>query len=408
MELVEALWNTTAMLAPYLLVGLVLAGILHVAVPEGFVRRHLSGSGMGPIVRAALAGIPLPLCSCGVIPVAQHLRRDGAGRGATATFVSSTPSTGVDSVSATWGMLGPGFAAVRLLYATISGVLVGWAVDRAGGATLPADEPEPGSCAAPRPAAARSGWRDGISRAWEHGFGEILFSLRKWLLVGIALGALLSWLLPRGIFDGWLSVPVLAYLAMIAASGPLYVCATGSIPIAASLVQKGMSPGAALVFLAVGPATNTATLAFLLHALGKRALAAYLAVVVLSAVAAGALLDLLGTRGWIPAVVPPCHTSLAWWEHASAVVLLVLMFRDFRLPRFRKTRSQDSSMQISIPSISCGNCARHVVQALSPVPGVQDVSVDVPGKNATVVGTAESKALLDALSAAGYPGTLLG
>jgi uncharacterized protein len=387
---------------------LALAGILHVLVPDGLIRKYLSGSGVGPVVRAAVIGIPLPLCSCGVIPVAQHLRKDGAGKGATATFLSATPSTGVDSIAATWGMLGPAFAGLRLAYAMVSGVLVGWAVEMAGSKEKsPVDAPVE-SCAVPSSKPAT--WREPgqiLSKAWEHGFGEILFSLRKWLSLGIVLGALLTWLLPQGLFDGWLSNRVLSYGAMLLASGPLYVCATGSIPIAASLVAKGLSPGAALVFLAVGPATNTATLAFVGSALGRKALFAYLGVMVATAVGAGVLVDWLGAVGAIPHIQGVCHTHLAWWQNASAVFLLLVMFRDFRLPKFRKPSIQEASMKFSIPSISCGNCARHVTKALEPVAGVQEVSVDVASKVATVTGTADSAALIAALAAAEYPGTLL-
>jgi hypothetical protein len=408
MGLFVAIWNTTAMLAPYLLVGLAISGILHVLVPEGLIRRYLSGSGVGPVVRAAVIGIPLPLCSCGVIPVAQHLRKDGAGKGATATFLSSTPSTGVDSIAATWGMLGPAFAGLRLVYAMVSGVLVGWAVELVGSKESSTDVGEVEACAVSSPKG--PSWREPgqiLYRAWEHGFGEILFSLRKWLSVGILLGALLTWLLPQGLFDGWLSNPVLSYGAMLLASGPLYVCATGSIPIAASLVAKGLSPGAALVFLAVGPATNTATLAFVGSALGRKALFAYLGVMVSTAIGAGALVDWLGAVGAIPHIQALCHTHLAWWQNASAALLLFVMFRDVHLPKFRKPSAQEASMKFSIPSISCGNCARHVTKALESVPGVQDVSVDVPSKVATVTGTADSATLLAALAAAEYPGTLL-
>ena len=403
MSLVSAIWTTAATIAPYLLLGLVLAGILHVLVPPDWVRRYLSGRGAGPIVRAAIAGIPLPLCSCGVIPVAQHLRRDGAGKGATATFLASTPSTGVDSISATWGMLGASFAGCRLLYAVLSGLLVGWAVEIAA----PKTSEEETGVADPEPQPERRTFGQLFSRAWEHGFGEILFSLRKWLLVGIVLGGFLAWILPKGIFDGWLSHPVLSYAAMLLASGPLYVCATGSIPIAASLVAKGLSPGAALVFLAVGPATNTATLAFVGSVLGRRALFAYLGAVVLTAVGAGALVDWLGAVGAIPAIRAVIPMQLSWWENASGILLLVLMFRDLRLPNLRKPPPLEHIVKFSIPSITCDNCARHVTKALKPVSGVEGVSVDVASKTATVQGNADPQALLSALADADYPGRLV-
>ena len=403
--LLLALWTTTTQIAPYLLLGLVLAGALHVFVPSHLVKHYLSGSGPMAVVRSALAGIPLPLCSCGVIPVAGHLRREGAGKGATATFLATTPSTGIDSVAATWGMLGPVFAGVRLVYAIITGLLVGWLVDGLDRKNDAASVPEVAeSCDLPTETMAPKSWGARVKSAFDHAFGDLLLSLRKWLLLGIGLGGLLAWLLPSNSFDGWLASRPLAYLAMMLASGPLYVCATGAIPIAAALVAKGMSPGAALIFLAVGPATNTANLAFLWGTLGRRTLFIYLAVIVTSALLAGAGVDALNAWGALPAITASCHTTIAWWEHASAGLLLLLMVRDLRLPTFRK---KESSMKISVPSISCGNCARHVTKALETVPGVSDISVDVPAKVVSFAGVSDATAALAALERDGYPGVLL-
>lgn len=401
MELLESIWNTAGMLAPYLLVGLALSGILHVLVPSRLVRRFLSGSGPSAVVRAALVGIPLPLCSCGIVPVAQHLRRDGASRGATATFLATTPSTGLDSILATWGMLGPVFAVLRVGYALVSGVALGWLID----AVSP---PEPAPPAVEEKASGNSfHWRRALAHAWDHGFGEILLSLRKWLLVGIVLGGVLSWMIPSGFIEQWAGHRWLAYLAMLLASGPLYVCATGSIPVAAVLVAKGISPGAALVFLAVGPATNPANVAFIGSALGRRAVAGYLAVVVASALGAGLVVDWIGASSWLPSIVPACHTRLAWWEHLSAAVLFVLMLRDLRFPQSIRFRRKGASMKIQVPSISCGNCARHVTSAVKTVPGIDSVSVDVATKTVEIGGHASPEAVLQALEQAEYPGTLV-
>ncbi|HOX52726.1 MAG TPA: cation transporter, partial [Fibrobacteria bacterium] len=168
------------------------------------------------------------------------------------------------------------------------------------------------------------------------------------------------------------------------------------------LVANGMSPGAALVFLTVGPATNTTTLGFIGSRLGKRSLVIYLVVLVFSSIGVGMLVDALGTS-WHVSAGLPCHTTLSWWEHAAAGILLVLMFRDLRLPG---PRTKGVFVKISIPSISCGNCVRHVTRALESVPGAQVRSVDVATKMAIVGGTASLAALLAALERDGYPGTL--
>lgn len=408
MELVDALWSTLAQIAPYLLLGLFISGLLHVLVPAGWIAKTLAGTGPSAVVKAALIGIPMPLCSCAVVPVAEHLRRDGAGKGATATFLATTPSTGVDSAAATWGMLGPVFSLIRLAYAFVSGVLLGWLIDAATKPDpTPAHPAEPeiveeASCGLPSHPHHKSKL-ELAKDVFEHGFGDILFSLRKWLLIGIGIGGFLSWLVPFGGLGSWVANPILAYAAMLLASGPLYVCATGSIPIAASLVANGMSPGAALVFLTVGPATNTTTLGFIGSKLGKKSLVIYLAVVILSSIGVGAVIDVVGAS-WHTSASIPCHTSLAWWEHAAAGILLVLMFRDLRLP---KSKTKGATVKISIPSISCGNCVRHVTRALETVPGAQVQTVDVATKTATVGGSASKADLLAALDRDGYPGTLL-
>lgn len=400
--LLLALWTTATQIAPYLLLGLAVAGAMHVLVPSSTIRRHLSGAGWLPILKAALAGVPLPLCSCGVIPVAEHLRREGAGRGATLSFLASTPSTGVDSILATSGLLGPVFAVVRMAYAFAAGLLAGVLTESVGG-PAPAAAPSAIVCV-PSDEPTSASWSGALGRAMRHGFEDVLFGMRSWLWIGIVAGGLLSWALPADLFAGALGNPVLSYLAMAAIGVPLYVCATGSLPIAAALLAKGLSPGATLVFLAVGPATNTATIGFVAKSFGKRVLAIYLGVLVGVAFALGAVIDLTGLQAVIRKAVS-CHTGIAWWEHASAVLLLFLSLRHLPLPSFRK---KAVSMKISVPSISCGNCARHVTKALEMVPGITDIAVDVGAKTVSFSGASDATAALAALERDGYPGVLLG
>lgn len=405
-RLPEEIWATAARMSPYLLFGLAVAGAMHVLVPARVVRRHLAGAGWGPILKAALAGVPLPLCSCGVIPVAEHLRRDGAGRGATLSFLASTPSTGVDSILATSGLLGPVFAVLRMAYAFAAGLLSGVLTERFGGPPPAAPAAAPG-CAPSDPADA-TGFVGKLRGALRHGFEDVLFGMRSWLWIGIAAGGVLGWALPEDLFAGALGHPVLQYLVMAAIGAPLYVCATGSLPIAAALLLKGLSPGAALVFLAVGPATNTATIGFVGKSFGSRTLALYLGSLVGVAFLFGAAIDLTGLEAVIRKSVA-CHETVAWWEHASAVLLLALSLRGLSLPRLpflRSTPSKTGSvMKLSIPSISCGNCVRHVRTALEALPGIEAVSVDLEGKTASFAGV-PAEVAVEALAKAGYPASL--
>lgn len=403
LRLVESIWTTAAQMSPYLLFGLVVAGVLHVLVPARVIRRHLEGKGWGPIFKAALAGVPLPLCSCGVIPVAEHLRREGAGRGATLSFLASTPSTGVDSILATSGLLGPVFAVLRMAYAFVAGLLAGVLTERFG-TPLPAAAPGTVGCAPAEPTQL-TGFVAKARAGLKHGFEDVLLGMRGWLWIGIVAGGVLSWALPEDLFAGALGNPVLSYLAMAAIGVPLYVCATGSLPIAAALLAKGLSPGAALVFLAVGPATNTATIGFVAKSFGRRTLAIYLGSLVGVAFAFGAAIDLTGLQAIIRQAVA-CHVEIAWWEHASAVLLLALSLRHLPPVRlsFRKSphSKTGSVMKLSIPSISCGNCVRHVRAALEAIPGIADVSVDQEAKTASFSGV-EIGVAVEALGKAGYP-----
>jgi len=400
----ESVWLTAAQMSPYLLLGLAVAGVLHVLVPASTIRRHLSGAGWAPILKAALAGVPLPLCSCGVIPVAEHLRREGAGRGATLSFLASTPSTGVDSILATSGLLGPVFAFLRMGYAFVAGLLSGILTERLGGA-LQGNQATPIGCASSEEAPAQ-GLAAKLRKALHHGFEDVLFGMRGWLWIGIVAGGVLSWALPKDLFAGALGNPVLSYLVMAAIGVPLYVCATGSLPIAAALLAKGLSPGAALVFLAVGPATNTATIGFVGKSFGKRVLMIYLASLVGVAFAFGAAIDLTGLQAVIRKAVA-CHETVAWWEHASAVLLIVLSLRQLPLPRFRSVppSAKGVLVKLSIPSISCGNCVRHVKAALEAVPGIADIEVDQQAKSVQFSGIATETAIA-ALEKAGYPASV--
>lgn len=276
-----AAWGAAAAAGPWLLVGLALAGMVKQFLPEALIHRHLGRDDMRSVTWAALSGAPLPLCSCSVIPAATALRQAGASKSATTSFLIATPETGVDSVGATWALMDPLMTIVRPIAAILTALVSGGAVAalvRAGrieAAPPPAAAATPAAacpnCAPPRLGFARRVW-DGM----RYGYGSLMEDLAPWLLIGFAAAGLISVLVPADFFGAAMPNGWPALLLMLVIGLPTYVCATASTPIAAALVAKGLDPGAALVFLLAGPATNVATMGVVRQFLGGRVLATYL------------------------------------------------------------------------------------------------------------------------------------
>ncbi len=303
-------WGLVAEAAPWLFVGFLFAGLLKVFVPAGLIARQLGADNLRSVFLAALYGAPIPLCSCSVIPTASALRGAGASRGATTSFLISTPETGVDSVSVTYALLGPWMTLMRPLAALASAILTGSAVNlltkrqAAAGvvnpgsafqaeesccSTEPAAGPEPeaghghGSAGQPGGTGIRRRCLDGVRYA----FVDLLDDLTPVLLVGLFVSGLIATLVPANFFGGTVPSGFPAMLMMLLVGTPMYVCATASTPIAAVMIAKGLDPGAALVFLLVGPATNLTTLMVVGRMLGRGVLLLYLVGVVGVALAAG-------------------------------------------------------------------------------------------------------------------------
>jgi len=314
-EWFEAIWMVLAESGPYLLVGFTIAGFLAVFVPTRWVARRLGGDDTRSVATAALIGVPVPLCSCSVIPTATQLRRSGASRGATTSFLISTPETGVDSIGATWALMDPLMTVIRPLAAFITAFASGVTVNLFGGEGpgveepgVAAPEPEGGSCCSHADDAAPA--HEGhdhehdhehdvdeggsvFSRAMRYAFGTLLDDLTPWFIIGFAISATIVVAVPDGFFDGTLFTGWTAMLAMLVAGVPLYVCATASTPIAAAMMAKGLEPGAALVFLLAGPATNVATILVVRDLLGLRALASYLGSIAVVSLLLGTVVNAL-------------------------------------------------------------------------------------------------------------------
>lgn len=293
-DIVMHLWGTLQDMAPYLLFGFAVAGALYVLISPAVVERHLGGKGLGSVLRAALFGVPLPLCSCSVIPVTLTLRRQGAGRGAATAFLLSTPQTGVDSIMVTYALLGPVMAVYRPLTAFLTGVL-------GGSLTNLLTRHQPDQLSEPETVCScRSESKLGdvetkrsniVVRALRHGFVTLPADAGLSMLIGLVVAGLIAALVPDALFAGALGSGLIGMLAMMVFGIPIYVCATASVPIAAALILKGVSPGAALVFLMTGPATNAAGIAAIWKMMGRRTALIYLGTAAGTALICGLVLD---------------------------------------------------------------------------------------------------------------------
>jgi len=398
-------WGVLSEMAPYLLFGLLAAGVLSVLVSARLVERHLGGGGFWPVVKAAVLGVPMPLCSCGVIPVAASLRRHGASPGATTAFLIATPQDGVDSILVTFSLLGPVFAIFRPLAALASGILGGGLVAALSGrAAKPAPAPAPRS-----EAQERQRPRGRVMRILAYGFGDLPRDIGKPLLAGLAVAALISALVPDDFFAPYLGGGVLAMLIMMAVGIPVYVCATASVPLAAALVVKaGVSPGAALVFLMTGPATNAATIATVWKVMGPRNAVVYLLTVAASALAAGLTLDYLLNVEAVSAAPGMPWMIPAWAKSASAAALLAVLAWGVLGPRLAKRRApgpqeQAQSEQFQVGGMTCTHCAATVRRALAECAGVSAAEVDLTTGRATVTGRElDAERLRSAVEEVGY------
>ncbi len=318
-------WRTLAEMSPYLLFGFFMAGLLSVWISPAQVQRHLGGRGAWPIVKASLFGVPLPLCSCGVIPVTVSLYKHGAGRGAAIAFLLSTPQIGVDSVFVTYSLLGLFFAIVRPIAAFATGLIGGVLVnffDNKNEVGAKQEEKCTDDCCAKRNTV--PAWK----RMLRHGFVTLPTDIGRAMLGGLVIAALISAWVPDDFFAVYLAAGsgIVAMLVMMLVGIPMYVCSTASVPVAAALIAKGLSPGAALVFLMTGPATNAAALTTLWGVLGRRTAILYLLTVAGTSLAAGLLVDLF-LKGKNVTEMICAHGGMlpGWVQNFSAVLLLAVL-----------------------------------------------------------------------------------
>lgn len=347
MNFFHSLWAYLLVSAPYLMVGLTLAGLFHEFMPMDKVKKWLGGKSFLSVIRAGIVGIPLPLCSCSVIPTAVEIKKSGANNGATSAFLIATPESGVDSIALTYALIDLPMAVIRPVAAFFSAFVAGALQLLFNNQEQVIDEEVKSCCAKTKNEKKTEVKKESrILKAVSYGFGDLINDIAGWLTIGILAGALIDFLVPADFFLNY-SQNVGRFLILLVGI-PLYICATASTPIAVSLMLKGLSPGSALVLLLVGPATNISNIAVLQKYIGKKGV-----IINMISIAAVALLFSYITD-WLYGSVFSLNLSEQlsgheymshWWQILSAIILAVLLIKGVYLeeikPRLQKKELHD-------------------------------------------------------------------
>lgn len=400
-------------MAPYLLLGFFLAGVMHAFVPQTLYRRYLGGHSFRAVLNAALLGIPLPLCSCGVIPTAMSLRKEGASKGATVSFLISTPQTGVDSIIATYSLMGLPFALIRPLVALVTSLLGGCLVNKLDDKESP--EVQQGASSVAEDVAQKS-FVQRMKSAFRYAFVEMMQDIGRWLLLGLVVAGLITVFVPDSFFALFADKPLLSMLLVLTFAIPMYLCATGSIPIAVALILKGLSPGTALVLLMAGPAVNVASMLVISKVMGKKTLALYLLSIVSGAIFFGLGIDYLLPREWFAtplAYIHDCHEhGMSWFNFSCLVVLLLLLANAF-IQRYRKPQTcgchggcachdEEKVWTVTVKGMSCNHCKANVEKAILKVEGVGRVDINLSDGQTVIYGTFDKDNVRKSVEAIGF------
>lgn len=413
-RMMKEIFDLINSMAPYLLLGFFLAGVMHAFVPQTLYRRYLGGSSFRSVLNATLLGIPLPLCSCGVIPTAMSLRKEGASRGATVSFLISTPQTGVDSIIATYSLMGLPFALLRPLVALVTSLMGGCLVNKFDDKEQPLKED-----VAPFVSQAEQAesFFQKVKSAFRYAFVEMMQDIGRWLLLGLVVAGLITVFVPDSFFALFADKPLLSMLLVLAFAIPMYLCATGSIPIAVALMLKGLSPGTALVLLMAGPAVNVASMLVISKVMGKKTLALYLLSIVSGAILFGLGIDYLLPREWFVAPlshIHDCHAQGVSWFNLGCFVLLILLLANAFILRYRKAQAcachedcgcvetQEKPWTVTVKGMSCNHCKANVEKAILKVEGVERVEVDLTSGQAIVYGTFDKEPIKQSVEAIGF------
>ena len=424
-------------MSPYLLLGFLLAGLMHAFIPQQYYSKYLAKPNFRSVLYATLFGIPLPLCSCGVIPTAMSLRKEGASKGAATSFLIATPQTGVDSIIATSSLMGVAYAIIRPIAALITALFGGTLVNK-----LDKDsegkiadnhehehEHEHEECCCHHEEHHtdnhKATFGQKIKSALQYGYVEMMEDIGKWLIIGLIVAGMITVFVPAEAFKVFEGNTLLSMLLVLAIAVPMYVCATGSIPIAVALIMKGLTPGAGLVLLMAGPACNMASMLVVKKVMGTKTLVIYLASIILGSILFGMAIDFMQFNGIIDFtanLVSSTHSEegSSWIAWTSTAILIALLINALVINRLRgkehchchehehqhnhshNTTEIMESKTYTIEGMTCNHCRMSAEKALQNVEGVTSASVDLATKRAVITGSATEEALRKAIDEIGF------
>ena len=420
LNILQAVLGIVNEMSPYLLLGFLLAGIMHAFIPDGWYTKYLSGDTFRSVVNAAIFGVPLPLCSCGVIPTAMSLRREGASKGAVVSFLIATPQTGVDSIFATYSLMGLPFAVVRPIAALFTAIIGGTFVNWNGKETEAIMPTDTSRAYSEQP---HLSFAERCVEALKFGFVEMMEDIGKWLVVGLIVAGLITVLVPDSFFEVFKDNTLLSMLLVLCVSVPMYICATGSIPIALALMMKGLTPGAALVMLMAGPACNVASILVVNKVLGKKTLLLYLVAIIGGSILFGFGIDYLLPREWFTDHLSNthacCHDVASWFEWLCTGVLVLLLLNVLRMRLMHKSACSCghehghehrhhchchlATKTYTVKGMTCNHCRANTEKVIRTVKGVESVSVDLSTGIATVTGDdIDDTAIREAVESIGF------
>ena len=410
----ELLFILTKM-APYLMLGFIFAGLLHLLFPKKRVREYMGQNNFRSIFNAALLGVPLPLCSCGVIPTGISFYKHGASKASTVSFLISTPQTGVDSIFVTYSMLGLPLAVIRPIVAFITGLF--------GGLVTKKIDPEKSETVLQNNENGDElpkGFFPRVKEMFRYSFVDFLQDISNWLIIGLLIAALISVLVPDDFFADKIPNDFLGMLVILLISIPVYICATASVPVAAVLMLKGLSPGAALVLLMAGPATNAATITMIAKVLGKKSLIGYLGAIITGALLSGLIIDYILPAEWFKVSehfghMGHNHGMMPDWIKTGSAIMLTLLIINGYIQKYLNTRRMstpdittsgftvENIQTIHVGGMTCNHCKANVENSIKSVYGVEDVKVDLITGKVNITGNSFDLAKIKAgIESIGY------
>jgi uncharacterized membrane protein YraQ (UPF0718 family) len=322
---VSVLMDLAIQSAPALILAYIASGLIHAFLPGASINWLSKGRPSTQAFRGVVFGLPLPMCSCGVIPVYRTLVLKGVPATAAMAFFVATPELGLDAIFLSIPLLGAKMTVARVVCAVTVALLVGWFVGRMAARSRTAD-----SETHVEQAASATGFLGRLREAVRVGLGDVVDATIPWIVLGLVIAAAIDPLL-RNHADNLIHVPELVQITLLALLGmPVYVCASGATPLVAVLVAHGISPGAAIAFLMTGPATNVTTFGILSSLHSRRVAVVFGATIAITSIGLGWIVNRLLPNIDMGAIVGGAHATSpieTWALLGLGLLVLISIFR---------------------------------------------------------------------------------